>query len=135
MPALWPNTFLAVAFSIARAALKAAAVPEAMIASLPFAALTDPLEMGASRECSPKESHRAAMARAKSGATVKQELTTAPRGSFGAMPSGPNNTASVWAAFRKFRQNNGPEASQTVTQIYLLIISFRDQASRRIFGM
>ena len=51
IPALSPrsNTVSAVAASIGRAAAKAAAVPEAMIDSVPFAAFTEPPEIGASR--------------------------------------------------------------------------------------
>ena len=101
MPAASPRrqTLDAIASSTGAARSNAAGAPEPITVMLPPSAPARPPETGASSISSPASASRASRLRATSGATVVEQITTAPCGSSFTQPCGPNSTSCSCAAF------------------------------------
>ncbi len=89
----------AIASSTGAARSNAAGAPEAITVMLPPSAPARPPETGASSIRSPASVRRCSNPRAASGATVVEQITTAPCGSRVAQPCAPNSTSWSCAAF------------------------------------
>ena len=73
------STTLPIAARMGFARSKAAGVPPAMMASVPFCAPSTPPLTGASTNSTPREARNASAHRAVSALTVEQSMTSAPR--------------------------------------------------------